>query len=430
MKNQLNDFDESVQSAINNIELGPDMSEWAKIEQRMKTPPPKSSPNKWWVAGTAAVLVAAGALIWTPSKKIPIQQTAASTPGTFIQETDGPNQLIAEKKLVKSNITPVVPSKNVPSKLEGDNIEEENVERSSSALSQQSLIEQDEEGNQTQPNSIEANTELPILPEGQEDPSTTVMGKKSPESNVTLIIDQEVCEHGTLNFELSELEAAGYSVMSTDGVVSGTTMGTIKFSEAGYTFVRLFNAQMECVDSVQVEIHAKPNIVDAYCTTDLHNTMVVKAAVDPKLNESYSWTFEGDENRYAGFSRVYEFDEVGDKNVELTALNQYGCEATKSFNILVQETFNIKAPNAFSPNDGDGVNDTWMPLELLNNQYEFVLQVFNRRGQIIYETTNAYQPWDGTINGTVLPKGTPCVWKVDLQKDGKSMSFMGSVLVM
>ncbi|OFY67509.1 MAG: hypothetical protein A3H98_13855 [Bacteroidetes bacterium RIFCSPLOWO2_02_FULL_36_8] len=63
----------------------------------------------------------------------------------------------------------------------------------------------------------------------------------------------------------------------------------------------------------------------------------------------------------------------------------------------------IFIPNAFTPN-GDGVNDKF---EILQNyscgQYTFF--IFNRWGQLLITLTDLTQPWEGKLNGNVIPEG-------------------------
>ncbi|MEZ5173469.1 MAG: gliding motility-associated C-terminal domain-containing protein [Bacteroidia bacterium] len=60
-------------------------------------------------------------------------------------------------------------------------------------------------------------------------------------------------------------------------------------------------------------------------------------------------------------------------------------------------------PNTFSPN-GDGVNDFFRPFP-----YAFIesveFSVYNRWGNLLYETTDAMIKWDGTWQGQLLPDG-------------------------
>lgn len=65
-------------------------------------------------------------------------------------------------------------------------------------------------------------------------------------------------------------------------------------------------------------------------------------------------------------------------------------------------------PNTFTPN-GDGLNDTFgVAGEAIK---DFKMQIFNRWGQLIYESSNANERWDGTYGGQKVPMGT-YVYKV------------------
>ena len=50
-------------------------------------------------------------------------------------------------------------------------------------------------------------------------------------------------------------------------------------------------------------------------------------------------------------------------------------------------------PSVFTPN-GDGINDTWQ-IDGIDLYPNAEIQVFNRWGQLIYESEGAYDPWDG-----------------------------------
>lgn len=70
----------------------------------------------------------------------------------------------------------------------------------------------------------------------------------------------------------------------------------------------------------------------------------------------------------------------------------------------------IYAPNAFSPNN-DGLNDVWKVSSVsIYNQVgseikNFHLQIFDRWGSLIFESSNVHQGWDGTRNSVKLPVG-------------------------
>jgi gliding motility-associated-like protein len=63
----------------------------------------------------------------------------------------------------------------------------------------------------------------------------------------------------------------------------------------------------------------------------------------------------------------------------------------------------LNIPNAFTPN-GDGVNDTWV-IEHLELFPAAIVQIFNRWGQKIYDSSFNTGNWDGTYNGNNMPTG-------------------------
>jgi len=64
-------------------------------------------------------------------------------------------------------------------------------------------------------------------------------------------------------------------------------------------------------------------------------------------------------------------------------------------------------PNAFTPN-GDGYNETFRPLHPCN-MGNFSLQIFNRYGQLIYQTQDPSVGWNGNFGGAKAQTGT-YVW--------------------
>jgi gliding motility-associated-like protein len=64
---------------------------------------------------------------------------------------------------------------------------------------------------------------------------------------------------------------------------------------------------------------------------------------------------------------------------------------------------NVWIPSAFTPN-GDGVNESF-EIKAECREFEFTLDVFNRWGAHLYRQTDLNQPWDGRVNGQVVPNG-------------------------
>ena len=102
------------------------------------------------------------------------------------------------------------------------------------------------------------------------------------------------------------------------------------------------------------------------------------------------------------------------------------CTSTFAVDIQFQECqyFSVYLPNAFSPN-GDGRNDTYLPF--INPAVEveyFLLQIYNRWGQLVYASEDTTSGWDGTLNGRPYTPDTFVVRiRVDYNDDAGRGSF-------
>ena len=86
-------------------------------------------------------------------------------------------------------------------------------------------------------------------------------------------------------------------------------------------------------------------------------------------------------------------------------------------------------PNAFSPN-GDGLNDIFEAIPLYDYVKDFVLQIYNRWGQQIFESSGTNKGWNGTFKGEPVQQGT-YVYRIlyrDFQTN-QTKSVKGTVVV-
>lgn len=87
----------------------------------------------------------------------------------------------------------------------------------------------------------------------------------------------------------------------------------------------------------------------------------------------------------------------------LTGTSTLGCgEAFDQMQVTVYK--DIFVPNAFSPNN-DGVNEVWR-VPALAAVKSVDLRVYNRYGQMIFQTSDGAKGWDGKFNGIDQPVGT------------------------
>lgn len=84
-----------------------------------------------------------------------------------------------------------------------------------------------------------------------------------------------------------------------------------------------------------------------------------------------------------------------DITYSLSASSSFGC--INSDNVTIKVIGGIYIPTGFTPN-GDGKNDTWR-IPYLDPDWEALVSVYNRYGQIIYSSKGTSISWDGTFKG-------------------------------
>ena len=105
--------------------------------------------------------------------------------------------------------------------------------------------------------------------------------------------------------------------------------------------------------------------------------------------------------------------QIGEYTVLLTDFN--GCEKLESVSVSFDGSDNcLFIPTLFTPN-GDGIHDTWI-IDGLDLYPDILVLVFNRWGQLLFESKGYSDPWDGTHNGNELPIGA-YYYVIDLNND-------------
>jgi gliding motility-associated-like protein len=108
----------------------------------------------------------------------------------------------------------------------------------------------------------------------------------------------------------------------------------------------------------------------------------------------------------------------------------YGCIGRDSINILLKSNciYGVYVPSAFTPN-GDGKNDLFKPL-IYGNVLQYVFKVYNRWGEIVFQSNTPGQGWDGRFKG-LKQEAFNFVWTLMYQLDGEPVHHQqGTVLLM
>lgn len=103
--------------------------------------------------------------------------------------------------------------------------------------------------------------------------------------------------------------------------------------------------------------------------------------------------------------------------VRYTVTDSFGCENTVQKTIKVYSSCYLAIPNAFTPN-GDGKNDYLYPLNAIKAE-KLNFKVYDRWGQLIFQTNNWKHGWDGTYKGSPQPSGVYVWFLTYVDRDSK-----------
>jgi gliding motility-associated-like protein len=124
---------------------------------------------------------------------------------------------------------------------------------------------------------------------------------------------------------------------------------------------------------------------------------------------NWSWYFDGTDSVNSNLRNPdHIFEKTGKFPVVLEITNKWGCKDTAISMMLVEEDFTLYVPDVFSRN-GDGLNDIFLPKG--TGIETFIMEIYDRWGERIFETSDFYHGWDGYY------KDKPCkpdiyIWKI------------------
>ena len=210
------------------------------------------------------------------------------------------------------------------------------------------------------------------------------------------------CSPLTASLQTNGQNALTYTWSSNgSNIGSGTTISQT-FSNAGCYDITLTSTIGTCSSSVTIPalVCVEANPIAAF----MSNPMVL-TNINENVNftnnsvgaTSYSWDFgDGDLSNLIDPSHNYS-NITGNFLVTLTASSAFGCTDDATMVLVYQENTVFYIPNSFTP-DQDGFNQTWGPVFTSGfDPFNFDLYIFDRWGELIWESHDASAKWDGTI---------------------------------
>jgi gliding motility-associated-like protein len=252
-----------------------------------------------------------------------------------------------------------------------------------------------------------------------------------PQLNPSPRIDACIGENVTINSNILENEYCVWQ-LSNGMTIFDNQSAVINLPNAGCVDASfMVTNEFGCKDSVFYEnyicIHAIP--VASFITNHTEiNENDVNFTNNSDGATEFEWFF-GDGASSTEMNPFHYYDAAdpvqGNYEVTLFAYNDYGCYDSTSQEITIKDDLLIFVPNSFTPN-GDEFNNTFKPVYGSSfTLVEYDLLIYNRWGEIVFQSMDISFGWDGTIKGQIAPEGV-YIWKLNIKTDDRIIADSNS----
>ncbi len=249
----------------------------------------------------------------------------------------------------------------------------------------------------------------------------------------------EGCIPLTVHFTDASTNATSYTWDFGDGTTSTVRSPSHTYQAAGTYLVKLsvpgpddqvatYSEYITVYKNPDASFTASPQLV--YLPDD--KVYFINRSTDA---ETFEWQF-GDGGTSTEKNPSYLYTNEGVYTVTLQVWSEHGCAAdtTREDYIEARRGGFVVFPNVFAPReDATGsssifeVNATFRPV--YQDVVTFHLQIYNRWGQLIFETDDINNGWDGRFNGNIAAEGVYVWIAKGKYVSGREFSKSGSVLL-
>lgn len=243
----------------------------------------------------------------------------------------------------------------------------------------------------------------------------------------------EICADSCIEFvNLSNINDSTGSIISSytwdfgDGNSSNSQDELNCYNDSGLYNVKLIvSTDNGCSDSITKSnyIQVNPNPIANFSFTPDYN---INPGTLININDLSQGANAINYNMGDGFDTTantfdYSYQDTGYFNIKQVVSNQFGCTDSIIKEIYVKDEVYIVIPNSFTPND-DKFNEEFIPVVLGVDPDSYRFQIFNRWGQLMFETVEQGAGWDGKHQDKPVPTGT-YVWKLTFKKKDGIRTF-------
>lgn len=231
------------------------------------------------------------------------------------------------------------------------------------------------------------------------------------------VLDPEQCEPAEFNIvNTTDPALSQYVYWLVDGeqeFLNQNQILTDSLWAGSYDIQMIVTSYMGCVDSLTfldaLEVKPKPKADFRYSPNPVLMFNTTVSFQNYSLNgHTYQWFFDGGYPSTSTLTDVtvqYPDGQTGTYDVMLITTSELGCVDTTWQQVVVFPEVLIYAPNSFTPDD-DEFNQDWRIFMEGIDIYDFELLIFDRWGEVLWESHDIEVGWDGMYAGKPLPAGT------------------------
>lgn len=244
--------------------------------------------------------------------------------------------------------------------------------------------------------------------------------------NVALEADFSVCAGTTVTLTATPTGGNGTITYAWS---NGATGNPISFTANNSNTTLTVTATDQCGLTATDNISISASDVDANFSVSIEgmgNAIFTNQSQPDNLD--YQWDF-GDGSGSTEENPQHTYGMTGNYTITLTVSNADGCKDAITQLVEYKVPSEVFIPNTFTPNS-DGMNDFWLiSMSYIEN---FQLYVYDRWGQLVFETDDLFTYWKGTYYNTGKPlKDDRYSYRIQYQEfKGPKKQIMGSVTLL
>lgn len=216
----------------------------------------------------------------------------------------------------------------------------------------------------------------------------------------------EGCSPFTVTIENNSYPINGYETVWSlgDGDTSLDASPTHTYADIGeYTLSLFVTSPTGCEASQTFEnlvvVHPNPVADFSYNPQVLNSFNPTINIFDQSVDAvAWQWDFNNESTSFEQ-NPMHTFSDTGVASIQLIATHPSGCQDTLIRLIDIVPDYSFYLPNAFTPNE-DNVNDGFMGAGMFWTFQEYDMKIFNRWGEMIFETSDPFEAWNGRKNNT------------------------------